>query len=241
MIFTLEYIRSYMDELDNITGFNSKDIELKVSTRMTATYAYNQMQWDDSKDKENRVLINWRQVWSEAILNCDISEEQIQDIIKHEYCHAWADYGSKQGFGHSGKEFIDRCNMLVCNSTSINPDKEIYVKYDKWLEENRNKQSKSLFRYRKIFDRLMDKVKYIDEVSVRVDTKRTGNDVEVCLNITDKYSDCADIRFLFDNAIKDIEKILNSNVNINIISEMNVVERDGIRKANIKYIHKNAL
>nr|DAM23869.1 MAG TPA: hypothetical protein [Caudoviricetes sp.] len=28
MIFDLEYVRNYMNELDKITGFNSKDIEL---------------------------------------------------------------------------------------------------------------------------------------------------------------------------------------------------------------------
>lgn len=132
MKYSLEYIRNYMNELDNVTGFNSKDIELKISKRMTSAYAYNQMKYDKPEDMENRIVLNDKMVWSDALLSCGASEEQIKDIIRHEYCHAWADNGQHKCFGHNGK-FIECCNKLNCHSSCIFYDYELNEIYNKYI------------------------------------------------------------------------------------------------------------
>jgi len=125
-----------MDELDTLTNFNSKDIKLSISKRMTRTYAYNQMRYDKPMNYDTRILLNNKMVFSEAILNCGASEEQITDIIRHEYCHAWADNGNHISARHSGR-FIECCNILKCNIPSRSRDDKLGELYDGYLKEKR--------------------------------------------------------------------------------------------------------
>jgi hypothetical protein len=226
-----------MNELDVITDFNSKNISLGTSKRMTRVYAYNQMKWDNPNDTKNRKLLNHKMVFSERLLNCGASEEQIKEIIRHEYCHAWADYGQNIGNGHGGK-FIECCNILGCHSTSINPDKRLSKLCKEYLKD---KEKNKKFNYRKIFNNIMTRVRYIDENYIRVDTKIDKNIIIATLTITEKYSDCADLEYLFDNTIKNIDEKLKTISNIEIIKSMDIIVKDGTRKAIIRYKHKDII
>lgn len=239
MGYSLDYIRNYMDELDNITGFNSKDIKLKTSNKMTSCYAYNQMKWDKPDDEENKVLLNNKMVYSEAILNCGASEEQIKEIIRHEYCHAWADWGKHTSSGHKGR-FLECCKILGCSALSVNLDKKLDTLHDNYLlNKLKDKNEQSKFNYGKVFDKLTTAVKYKGENHILVKGLVGKNVVQVNLTITEKYPGCFDLKYLFDNTVSDIESILKSDKNILLNGEFSFTTIDSCRKAYISYSHFN--
>lgn len=215
MIFDLEYVRSYMNELDEITGFNSKDIELSVSNRMTDTYAYNQMKYND----DNK-LVNWRQRYSEAILNCDIAEAQFKEIIRHEYCHAWADYGTKNGYGHSG-EFKNKCKKLYCDYRSTNNDDDISEKFYKYVEEHikskRTKEKKVNYS-KEYFDVITRGLKYNTEVGKRISVMEGKNLFDVNIIIYNKYPNCKDLDFMFNQQCEDVINKLKESDEVEILN-----------------------
>lgn len=237
MEYSLEYIRNYMNELDEITGFNSKDIKLSISKRMTNTYAYNQMRWDNPKDKGNRILLNNKMVYSEALLNCGASEEQIKNIIKHEYCHAWADYGGHIGFGHKGK-FIECCKKLRCHSSSTNYDEKLNNLHNEYLNNKTRIKTNNNFSYRKMFNDLISTIKYKNENNIRINTKINKDIVQVFLSISERFPDCRDLDFLFDNTVKDIKQLLETNKDIELNNIIFTTTKSG-RKVSINYNHYN--
>lgn len=235
MVFDLEYVRNYMNELDEITGFNSKDIELYSSKRMTRSYAYNQMKFD--KDGN---CVNWRQKYSDAILNCDISEEEFKDIIGHEYCHAWADYGTKYGYGHSAKEYIDKCNIIGCNPNAINENKNIENKYYAYLDKVTKNNNPKKVNYRKYgYEVITRGLKYNSDVITRLNVLEDKKYYNVNLIIYNKYGDCRDLDFIFNQHCEDMinrlektngVKILNYNLDYKLKDRMyiNYMHRKGV-------------
>lgn len=239
MGYSLDYIRNYMNELDKITGFNSKDIKLQISNRMTKCYAYNQMQWNKPEDKENRVLIKDKMVYSEALLNCGASEDQIKDIIRHEYCHAWADNGEHIGSHHKGK-FLECCKTLKCKSSSTNRDEELNKLHDSYLINKENIRLKNKpFNYGDVFDKLTSATKYKSENYIVVKNLIGKNVVQVNLTITEKYPGCCELKYLFDNTVSSIETILKNNKDIVLNGELSFATIDNCRKAYISYNHYN--
>lgn len=238
MNYSLDYIRSYMNELDIKTNFNSKDIKLSISKRMTRTYAYNQMKYDDPNNFKNRILLNNKMVYSEAILSCGASEKQMKDIIRHEYCHAWADNSNHISSGHSGR-FIECCNILKCEIPSRSRDKELSKLYTNYLKIN-GKQRKGKFNYRNEFEKLTSNVKYLSENNIRVSIAFREKSVAVVLSITEKYPKDKDISYLFDDTIRDITNILINNNDTKVINSMEANIK-GVRKQLITYDHLNII
>ncbi|EKS4345163.1 hypothetical protein QB607_003167 [Clostridium botulinum] len=236
MKYSLNYIRTYMNYLDNITEFNSKDIKLEISTRMTNTYAYNQMIFVYSENKRERILNVDKMVFSEALLNCGASENQIQDVIKHEYCHAWADKGKHSSCGHCGVSFIKRCKTLGCDRSGSSNDKSLDTLIDNYLKQRKiDKLKKS--NYRKLFNYIMSNVRYIDEVNIRTQSKYKNGYMEVKLIVSDKYPCCKNLFFLFNKAVENIIKNLNEQICIAFNNKVEYKEVKNCRKAYIKYKH----
>lgn len=232
MIIDLEYIRNYMNELDLITGFNSKDIELKISNRMTKCFAYNQMKWTD-----NKVLVNDKMVYSDAFLNCNAREEILKDIIKHEYCHAWADYGQKKSNSHYSDKYIAKCNILNCGCTPKCDDEELNQLYKKYLRECNEKKNLNKINYRKdVFDKMTRWVRHKYEVLIRLNVLETKGSYQINLTITEKYQG-EEVSFLFDTVTRGVLEVLNKRNDINNITA-NGYDVDGIRKMNISYTHE---
>jgi hypothetical protein len=226
-----------MNDLDNITGFNSKDVELKISKRMTSTYAYNQMEWD-SPYSNNRVFVNGKMVYAEALLNCGASAKQIKEIIKHEYSHAWADYGQKESSGHKGIRFIERCKKLNCYSSSTNYDETLEKLFNTYIQ-NKIKKNKKIIDYKKIFCNLFSEVKYLNENDIRVMTTLIfKRGIQLTVSITEKYNE-KELQYLFDNTIKEIKNILENNKDIQFDNDIKITNRNEYRQAIINYCHFN--
>lgn len=241
MVYTLDYIRKYMNKLDKITGFDSSDIKLETSKRMTRAYAYNQMKWDNLKDIRNRKLHKYKMVYSEALLNCGASEEQIEEIIKHEYCHAWADEGCNIENKHTGKRFIECCNFLGCDSQSASKDKELGSLKNEYLIEKSKSKYKNKFSYARFYNSKMKYIRYLDENYVRYYYTVKDNVVNVKLYIMEKYSGCKELMYLFDTAVKETIKFINANKDMQLIEDVKYSNVDGYRKVTINYEHFNLI
>jgi hypothetical protein len=181
-------------------------------------------------------FVNDKMVYSNAFLNCNAREEILKDIIKHEYCHAWADYGQKKSSHHLGR-FIEKCNILKCGYTSQTKDKELNELYDKYLRELSLKKKSNKINYRKdIFNKITNGIRYKSEVSIRLKAIEKKGLYLINLTITEKYP-VKELRFLFDMATKEIFDLLNNKNDINNIT-INNCNIDEIRKMNIYYMHK---
>lgn len=233
MKFDLNYIRKYMNKLDDVTGFNSKDIELFISKRMIKTYAYNQMKWGDCEK-----LVNWKQVYSEALLNCGVSEEELQEIIKHEYCHAWADFGSKRGYKHNDKEYIAKCNFLGCDYACRNKNEELFNKYNKYINNINKKKQNKVINYRKdYFDKMVEryKCKYVSEIGKRLNILQGKKLFSINLTLYNRFTESSELEYMFKNGCNEIISCLKNTKGINIINQ---IQNSRTGDIHISYTHE---
>lgn len=212
MIFDLKYIRIRMNEFDKKTGFNSKDIKLEENKRLTRTFAITYMKWT-SINKEERVLLNNKIEFANSILNCGLTKEQMDNIIKHEYCHAWADFGQNHSNGHTGVRFITCCKVLECTYEPIITDTEV------------NRLAREYFKLKvintKTIRKLLSTQRYFSDIKTRI-----VKDTEICdkylITINNKYVECNELKYVFNEGSKNIIKILKEK---DYVTDLKVIER----------------
>lgn len=232
MKFSLEYVREYMNELDKITGFNSKDIKLSISNRLKTTYGYNDMIKDD-----NGNYINYQIVLSEKLFNAGISKESFEDIIGHEYCHSWADYGQKTRCEHWDERYIKCCEIVKCSPLATSNDKVANRLID--IYEYKKFNNELIKNYRKIYDTVIRNAKHTSMERTLIRKKRVEDtvlEVKVTIFENNYVKLEPELSCQYDRHIVEVKAALNKEDHLTIIDEKETIE-DGLRKNIIIYKH----
>ena len=113
-IWDIKSIRDYMKELEKKSGFKLPEnipIEIKNFKQcLGVTY--------EEYNNNDKIYIK-KFAFCTDLLDGFIPEEEVKDIIRHEFCHAWADTNEYCSHNH-GEKFIICCEKLNCKFEKYN-------------------------------------------------------------------------------------------------------------------------
>ena len=214
-IWDIESIRNYMKELEIKSGFklpNNIPIEIKNFKRyLGVTY--------EEYNDDNKIYIK-KFAFCTNLLDGFIPDEEVKDVICHEFCHAWAD--TNEYFSHNhGEKFIICCEKLNCNPDKCTKSDIIHkgLKESKEYKLNNNPNKNTIL--------LKNKIKtYMKSTSLKRNCMKQGNylfvsnnvrtngcNVRICgkknISIT-ITNECKEFDTHYKTCISDIRDMLNT-------------------------------
>lgn len=119
-VWNLTDVKDYIHQLEKKSGFYLED---SVQIKITQAQSY---VGQCRLVRNDNIWIVKSISFTKYLLDGNVNSKEVKDIIAHEFCHAWAEYGLTveerhtlkqqfKNFAHEFESFKEKCDFLNCN------------------------------------------------------------------------------------------------------------------------------